>query len=148
MSSGTDIVQRALQKLGAHSVASPAPPEAIAWGRDALNSLMQEWESRQIALGTVPLDSPGDELSEPLDARNAIIENLAVRLYPDFPSISDKTFDALMRNARNSYNFICAHYQTIEIPARHISSTTPLGAGNIRGRLDRTFAGIDKTVKG
>lgn len=146
MSSGTSVIQDALRKLGAYSVAHPLPPESIALGRDTLNSMIQEWRSKEIKMGCVPLDAPGDELSEPMDARNGIVENLAVRLYSDFPSISDKTLRELRIQAGNSYRFICSQYQDLPIPDRVVSSTTPLGAGNMRGRLTKVFAGPGKTV--
>lgn len=146
MSAGTVIIQRALGKLGAHSEPAPAAPESISFARDVLNGMLQEWESRCIRLGTVPLDAPGDELSEPIDARNAIIENLAVRLYPDFPSIADKTYAALRVNAALSYDLVCKLYQEIEIPKRGVSSTMPMGSGNTKGWGRRVFAGKNATV--
>lgn len=147
MSTGTFIIQSALQKIGAHSLPSPANPEAISLGRDVLNSMLQEWESRYIFLGAVPLNDPGDELSEPMDARNAIINCLALELQPDFPN-KNTSLQSLTRNANRGEAFIKRMYRNIPIPKRGVSSTMPWGAGNKPGRWGSTFAGPDETVDG
>lgn len=147
MSSGTSIVQAALQKIGAHTVAAPAAPESIILGMDVLNSMLQEWETRLIKLGTVPLEAPGEELSEPLDARNTIIECLAVRLYPDFPN-KNVSLPSLEKNADKGFAVLKRMYRQIPIPKRGVSSTMPWGVGNKNNRYSGAFAGPDETVDG
>ena len=82
MSTGTEIIKDALRAIGAHSLAQSAPPEAIEIGMNFLNNMMQLWRSRSIMIETVPLQVPGDELSEPADSRNAIVFNLAIQMSP------------------------------------------------------------------
>lgn len=144
MSTGTEVIRAALRKIGAYSIASPDDPESIILGRDTLNSMIQEWETVGIKLGCVPLNAPGDELSEPLDARNGIVENLALRMYPDFPMKADLA--VLSRHARVSMIFIKKFYQPITIPKPIPSSTMPMGAGNVRSTFEDTFAGTGQTI--
>ena len=78
MSAGTEIIQEALRKIGAHSEVSPASAESILVGKSALNSMLEMWLSKGIDFGFAPLDAPGDDLSEPPDTRNGISSNLAI----------------------------------------------------------------------
>lgn len=146
MSTGTDVIHDALQRIGAHSVASPAAPESVDHGRKVLNGMLQEWEGLYISLGTVPLEQPGEELSEPMDAYNGIVENLAIRLAPDFSSGKQVASEELKRNARRSFTTIKKLYQRFTLPKPVVSSTMPMGAGNMRGTWRRTFAGHGKEI--
>lgn len=149
MSSGTFIIQSALKRIGANSLAQPATAEAITEGRDILNSMLQLWQSEDIDLGIVLLDAPGDELGEPLDSRNAIIDNLALRLSPDFDNGQDIVSRQLASNAKREFNLIKKLYQIVDVPLKVVSSTLPVGQGNKTG-LTRTriFKGVGGTVNG
>lgn len=140
MSSGTAIIQTALQKIGAYSVVSPPQPESITLARDALNSMLALWLKKGIDLGVNVIAAAGDELGEPLDARNAIIDNLAPEIAPFFGG--SVVSNDLSIQARTGYNDIARLYRVIEIPEKVVSSTMPMGAGN-KGRV---FAGKGKTV--
>lgn len=148
MSSGTEIIQQALKRIGAHGITQPAAPETIVVGRDILNSMLQMWLSEGIDLGIVPLDAPGEELGEPLDARNAIIDNLALWLSPDFDNGENIVSEQLMSNARKGKNIIRNLYQDVVIPLKIVSSTLPVGQGNRTGFLRRVFKGKGGTVNG
>ncbi len=148
MSTGTDIIQRALQKVGAHSIVAPADPGTIILGQEILNSMLEEWLSRGIVLGFTPLEVPGDELNEPPDARNGIINNLAVRLAPDFDNGKSVASPRLEINANKDLTRIKALYQRINVPQKIPSSLTPVGAGNTRGVQRRTFFGKDRELEG
>ena len=139
MSSGTFIIESALKRIGAASVVQPAAPETIVEGRDVLKSMLQLWKTQGIELGFVPLDAPGDELGEPLDARNAIIDNLALMLAPDFDNGRGNVSEQLKNNARNGYAWIKQTYRKLEVPKKGVSSTTPRGIGNINGVNSRIF---------
>ena len=143
MSSGTEIIHDALKKIGAYSVVQKPQKESISQAKNTLNSMLQDWLSRNIDMGVSPLNAPGDELGEPLDARNGIVANLAVWLAPDFGREIPPT---LARNARVGYRSIAKLYQKIEIPKKKVSSTLPLGAGNTKRASSQTFSGKGKAV--
>ena len=63
MSTGTEIIERALQRIGAHSKVQPAAPETIIEGMNTLNSMIQLWISWGVDIQTVIIDDPGQELS-------------------------------------------------------------------------------------
>jgi hypothetical protein len=128
MSDGTTIIESALKLIGAHSIAAPADPESIEIGMFTLNSMLQLWLSQNVDMGIVPLEAPGDELGEPLDARQSIIDNLSILLAPNF---GVGVVDQVLRdNARLSKAEIKRLYRNITIPAKVVSSTLPRGAGN------------------
>ena len=148
MSSGTSIIESALQRISAHSVATPAQPESIMLGMERLNSMIQDWESRGIILGCVPLSAPGDELSEPYDAKNGIIDNLAIEVSPDFDSGKPIVSNQLSINARRGYAFIERQNRVLTIPDKVPSSTLPRGAGNSREVGRKVFAGSGAKING
>ena len=82
MSTGTDLIEDALKEIGANSVARPAGGETINDVKKKLDSMLQRWLSQGIDLGTTPIDLVGEEVNEPIDARNAIVENLAILAAP------------------------------------------------------------------
>lgn len=146
MSIGTEVIKDALKKIGAHSIAAPAAPETIIEGRDVLNSMIQQWETQGIKLGVVPLDAPGDELSEPLDSRNAIVNNLAVEMAPFFDNGQNVVSPSLAANAQRTFNIIKDTYQEFTVSNKIPSSTLPVGAGNRRNRNRRVFFGKNVTL--
>ena len=139
MSSGTFIIRSALKRIGAASLIQPPAPETITEGRNVLNSMLQLWLSWGIDIGTVPLDAAGDELSEPLCTRNAIIDNLAIMLAPDFDNGDNIVSVDLKNNARSGFQLVKQLYRRVEIPSKRMSSTTPRGQGNISGLNSRIF---------
>ena len=145
MSIGTDIIKRALQKIGVYSVFQELEPESIEISRIVLNSMIQEWETKGIHIGAVPLQASGDELSELADCTDGVANNLSVRLASDFNKVPSRELKA---QAIKDYKFIKAHYQAMEIPNKEVSSTTPMGAGNSRYRTNDTFAGENKILNG
>lgn len=146
MSTGTDIIQRALQKIGAHSIVAPATPDSIVLGQENLNAMLELWLSDGIQIGFTPLNAPGDELNETADSRNAIICNLAISLGPDFDNGETVVSPTLQREARVGLLWIKAQYQTLSIPDKVVSSTLPVGAGNQRGSRRRVFFAKGSTI--
>jgi len=140
MSSGTFIVQSALQEIGAHSLAAPATPEAIQNTANRLNKMLQRWFSWGIKIPFSPLDAPGDELSEPADTTEAIIFNLAIDVSGGFSNGASATVSPdLRRNARVTFAQVKQIYRELIVPSIQISSTTPRGQGNINGLRNRIF---------
>jgi len=141
MTTGTDIIKRSLQKIGAHSAIAPASPASIVLGMEILNSMLELWLSRNIQIGFTPLKVPGDELNETPDSKNAIISNLALSLAPDFDNGKNVVSRELKINAHNQFDEIKRLYQKIIIPNKVVSGTLPVGAGNTRGVQRKTFFG-------
>lgn len=83
MTTAANIIQRSLFKLRASSPINPAPPELTKAVYDELVSMLEAWEKQGYNTGIlVPdsrdLDTKAD-LSEPLDATDAIVNNLAIK---------------------------------------------------------------------
>lgn len=136
MSTGTEIITDALQQIGVVSVVTPPAPESIDAGLKALNSMLEMWLSRNIVIGTTPLDKAGDDLNEPGDTRNAIVTNLALEVAPLFSSGKQIVSPELRSNARRGFMSVKSLYGSVTIPDKVLSSTTPIGAGN---RLNSGF---------
>ena len=130
MTTGTDLVKSALRKIGAHSIAAPAAPETIPEGRVILNAMLQSWLSRNIDLGIVPIDAPGEEVGEPADATNAIVYNLAILLAPDFDNGKEVVSGTLAMIARREFQIVSTLFNTTTIEPKVVSSTLPKGQGN------------------
>lgn len=134
MSTGTVIILRALQKIGASSALSEPPPESIQAGFEALNGMISVWLSMNIQTGATLLATPGDELNEKQDCTNAIILNLAVLVSPDFDNGKSIVSPDLRGLAISELSRIKSLYQTVDISNKVVSSTLPLGQGNLRFR--------------
>ena len=141
MSSGTFIIESAYKRIGVHSVAKAAAPEDIEDGKDTLNAMLQAWQSKDIFLETVPLDKSGDELGEPMDARNAIIDNLAIMCAPNFDNGKVVVSQQLKDNARAGMALVNSLYRVTEIPKKKVSKLTVRGSGHGRHHGTRIFMG-------
>jgi len=148
MTIGTKVLKGALRKIGAHSTVSPAEPDTLVEAMDTLNTMLQMWRSQGIIMGALPLKTPGGQLGEPADARNAIEDNLAIALAPNFDNGKVVVSDDLRRNARDGYSWVKSLYQVITIPDKVPSSTLPRGAGNSRGTQRRVFFGESGKLDG
>lgn len=141
MTTGTKVIQKALQHLGVHSKVQPASPEAISDGMDTLNSMVAMWQDDwNIDMGAVPLEVPGDELSEPLGARNALQYCLALELAVDYPGA--QVSPVLRSMAEHGFQHILRTWGSVDIPQVVPRNTLPKGQGNKRGgktRWDYTF---------
>lgn len=148
MSTGTAIIEEALQSIGAHSLVAPADPESIVIGKNRLNSMLEMWLTRGINIGFTPLDVPGDELNEPTDTRNGIVSNLSIIMAPLFDNGKIIVSADLKTQAKVEFISIRNLYQKFTIPKKGVSSTLPVGAGNSRGNRRRIFFGEDATING
>lgn len=148
MTTGTKIIKRALRRIGAHSIVSPAAPESINDGMDEMNSMLHIWLSKDIDLGFIPLQVPGDDVAEPADTTTAIVDNLALALSPDYDNGKNIVSPNLQRNADRGYTRVKNLYQKLSIPCKGVSSTLPVGEGNRRRFTSRTYFGKDATIDG
>ncbi len=137
MSTGTEIIQNAMERIGAHSIHQPAEPSDIIKGMDILNSMLQLWISWGVDIQTVPIDQPGQDLSEPPDAKNAIIDNLALAMAPNFDNGKVIVSPRLMANAMRGIQQIRTLYRKFKVPRKRPSSLLPRGAGNSKGSFRR-----------
>ena len=101
--------------------------------------MLETWRSKGILIDTIPLEVPGDNLNEPPDARNAIVDNLAISVASYFDNGQVVVSNDLKINARNGYPFVSDVYRQIIIPPKTVSSTTPVGEGNRRGVNIRVY---------
>jgi hypothetical protein len=148
MSTGTEIIQGAMERIGAHSIHQPAEPEDIIKGMSILNSMLQLWISWGVDIQTVPIDAPGQDLSEPPDAKNAIMDNLAIYMAPNFDNGKLIVSPTLMANATRGITQIRTLYRKFKIPRKRPSSTLPRGAGNSKGSFRRDiFFGDDESTR-
>ena len=128
MTTGTKIIHGALSRIGAHSPVRPAGPESMEVSKDILNSMIAMYQDDNIDIGAVPLETEGNELSEPLGLTNMIMENLALKLQPLFPGA--QISPELMKSAKIGYQDMIIKYQVITIPQPQTRETLPVGQGN------------------
>ncbi len=146
MTDSTTIAQNALRQINAHSKASPAPPETIVITIDSCSAMIQEWLDDKVDIEAAPFNGPGQELDEPLSARQVIIDNLSIRVAPNFEAGKVVVSQTLMNNARSGLARVYRNYRISTIPDKVVSSTLPRGQGNIRFRTHRVFAGKGATI--
>ncbi len=139
MTTGTLIIERALQKIGVASAVSAPEPESIQTAFEALNGMIAQWTAEGIAIDAVPLAVPGDDLGERAEATNAVILNLAVLVSPDFDNGKTVVSPSLAASASRELKTVRALYQTFTIPKKVVSSTTPRGQGNRVWRYGDAF---------
>lgn len=139
MSTGTILVQDALSNIGAHSTIRPASPSTIQLGFRRLTAMMELWLSQGIKLGVTPLVAPGDQLNEPDDTTEAIVDNLSLKLIPPFNNGKRVVTAELRLNARLSMATVKQLYQIVVVPCKSVSGTLPRGEGGTRGRRPREF---------
>lgn len=146
MTSGQVLSERALQKIGAHSLFSPADPQAFVIGVETLNSMLENWLSKGIQIGFTPMDVPADDANEPPDTRNAVINNLALELAPYFDNGKVVVSPELARVALKDFIDVKNSYQAISVPDKVVSSTLPVGQGNQIDSNSRIFFARGQTI--
>lgn len=82
-------IERALRKIRVLDMYGTSDAQQIEQGIDALNGMVQTWEANGIAIGWVPVSSANGDLPGPLEAVEPIIDNLAVRLRPEYGASLD-----------------------------------------------------------
>ena len=130
MSTGTVVCRDALYAGGISSNVNPPSAEQYDIAFRRLMGMLNMWLSKGIVLNFTPIDAIGQELDEPLDAYNGIVDNLAVNLLHFYKLPVPKE---LATNAKVNYNDIRTMYQELIIPSLVPSSTLPRGQGNSKG---------------
>ena len=94
MATASDIITRALTKIGAVAAESPPTAAEMADGLDLLNDMLSEWEESGPQLGFVPVQSVADDVRVPRGAVGAVKAALAVRMAPEYnKQVSQALFD-------------------------------------------------------
>jgi len=146
MSTGTEIIQGAGRKIGVHSPVDPMTSESLIVGLEILNSMLQLWQSQAIKFEFVPITSPTEDIFEPPDTTNAIKNNLAIAMAPDFQNGEIIVSQELKALAESDYEWIKTLYQVFTIPNKIASSLLPRGAGNSKGIFRKVFTGTGGTI--
>jgi hypothetical protein len=150
MSSGTKIITKAFKRLGVFTVFNIPPNEAIIEGMERLNGMLDSWRTKFVNIPFNELTVPGQELGEPVDATNTIIDNLAINLAPDYDGTeTGNVSPTLIRNARVGLINLKRAYRCQPIPQFTLSSTTPVGQGNQDGLFNLSvFWGVNRPKGG
>ena len=142
MSTANFLVLAALTKIGKNSPLKAAKAADVLTGMNSLASLLQEFRTMNILIGTAPISSSSSEVGETLDTRNHIINILAVETASNYDSGQVIVSRTLERSAEKGMAFLKKWYTKRLPTVRIISSTAPRGAGNTRYlRSDREFFG-------
>lgn len=125
MSTAAQVIKTALQLILVQGSEAALEADEFASGVEYLNDMMAEWESNGIDLGYTPVVTLGDEVTIPAYANQAVKQNLAVRLGPEFGGLVSPLLD---RNATESYRYMLnAAY---EVQSTTYQTTLPMGSGN------------------
>lgn len=144
MSSALKIITPALRKIGVQSPLKPASPESIDEALQELVSMMEKWVTIGYETGINQIESTSDELNEPADLKNIIIDNLACEIAPLYSfSVSAQ----LLSKAADGMTFLEKYYRKVVVLNKNISSTAPRGAGNTRGLKPRIFFKNDAVLE-
>ena len=129
MSTGTALIESALEEINVISVIVPVEDGMLTDGMNKLNSMIQIWTSQKIYLGAVKITTPGQEVYEPEDATSGIVFNLAIKLASKY---SAPVSPELRANAATELATIKRLYRNpnLVIPYRTASSTLPKGSGS------------------
>ena len=133
MSTAAQFIKTALQLILVQGSEADLEADEFASGVEYLNDMMAEWDGAGISLGFTVIQSIGDEVTVPAYANQAIKQNLAVRLGPEFGGLVSPLLD---RNATESYRAMLN--SAVEIGTTSYQSTLPLGSGNTGSRTNRT----------
>jgi len=146
MSTGTQLVQGAARKIGVHSDVDPMTTESLIVGFEILLPLLQLWQSQGIKFQFVATTLPGEDIFEPADVTNAIKNNLAIAMAPDFEDGEIIVSPMLENIAESDYEWIKTLYQVFTVPNKVASSLLPRGSGNSKGIFRKVFNGKDGTI--
>ena len=142
MSTVNFLVLASLTKIGKNSPLKPAKAADVLTGMDSLASLLQQFRTQNILIGTAPISSSTSEVGETLDSRNHIINILAVEIASNYDSGQVVVSQTLKASEVAGRAFLKKWYTKALPTMRIISSTAPRGSGNTRFlRNDRQFFG-------
>lgn len=148
MTTAVKIIKKALRRIGVHGL-KPVPAEALNEALFTLNAMLDDWATQDIDIPYFLCEVTADELGEPADTREAIINNLAVLESPNWDNGNDTRVSArLLQNAKMGFLHVIAGYRCFDVPLTVLSSTTPVGAGNITEVNSQVFWGTNRKKTG
>lgn len=108
MATAAAIISRALRLIRVLDPAEALEEYDFTTGRDSLNAMLTRWEANGITLGFQPITTPSDTLSVPLEAEEAVVYNLALKLRPEYsatlePDVLKTANDGLAALMRDVY---------------------------------------------
>ena len=125
MATASHFISRALTRLGVRASETSLQADEIQDGISLLNDMMSEWEETGPQLGFSPVAGVSDEVRIPRGANAAVIDNLAIRMAPEYSRVVSpalaKSADDSLKNLLNANVFI----GDVDMP-----STLPIGSGN------------------
>jgi hypothetical protein len=124
MATASDLILRAFTRAGIRASETSLESDEIQDALSLLNDMLAEWEPLY-HLGASPVELVADTVRIPRNANGAVIDNLAVRLCPEY---SRPVSPALAMSANESLkNLLNAR---INLSNVQFPSTLPIGAGN------------------
>lgn len=129
MTTAIDVIESALEHLGAHSPLNPAPPETLNRAVTVLAGLIEEWDGEEFKLGATEPTKTADELNELPGARNPLEYGLALKLSS---VVRKPVTDDLRREAGKSIGIARERFQYV-LPDKR-EGRTLYGQGNRRWR--------------
>lgn len=125
MATGSDIITRALTKLGVRASETPLEAAELADGLDALNDMLSEWEYSGIRLNFERLTNAAETVNVPDGALGCIKSQLAVRLAAEYGRQISPALVAEADLGMDNLLISLAHLGDVELP-----DTLPTGSGN------------------
>lgn len=125
MATAAQFIKTALQLILVQGSEADLEADEFASGVEYLNDMMAEWDGAGVSLGFTVIQSIGDEVTVPPYANQAIKQNLAVRLGPEFGGLVSPLLD---RNATVSYRAMVN--AAVAIEPSQFPSTLSVGSGN------------------
>ncbi len=125
MAAASYFIIRSLTRLGVRPSETSLQADEMQDGLDLMNDMLSEWEETGPQLGFSPVAGVSDEVRIPRGANAAVIDNLAIKMAPEYsrivsPALAESANESL-KNMLNANVFI----GDVDMP-----STLPLGSGN------------------
>jgi len=137
METADTVIKSALQEILVQAVESPLQPSEYQDGILYLNRMMNALAVKGINVGYTQISTLGDDITVPDGALDAIVANLAVRLFPQF-SAPGTPINPLLIQAANDGMGVLRHL-AITMPVALFPDTLPIGSGNEDDVLTEKF---------
>jgi hypothetical protein len=134
MATVADVAKRSLSRILVQGSEAPLEADEYQSFIMDLNNYMTSLEAEGVNLGYTIVYNLADEVTVPMGALAGIIDNMAVRVAPDYGATASQE---LIQNAVNGMKAMRMLGQ--KIPRGHYPGTLPRGSGNYSEYSDVTF---------